>query len=77
MKEEENITKYLLRVDEIGNTIRGIGGEIKDKYVVNKVMRTIPMKYDSKVCSLEERDDLKLMTIDELHGIFIAYEMRT
>ena len=35
------------------------------------------MKYDSKVSSLEERDDLKLMTIDELHGIFTAYEMRT
>ena len=26
--------------------------------------------------SLEERDDLKIMTIDELHGIFIGYEMR-
>ena len=35
------------------------------------------MKYDSKVSTLEERDDLKLMTIDELHGIFTTYEMRT
>ena len=35
------------------------------------------MKYDSKVSSLEERDDLKLMTIDELHGIFTSFEMRT
>ena len=34
------------------------------------------MKYDSKVSSLEERYDLKLMTIDELHRILIAYEMR-
>ena len=31
MKEEENITQYLLRVDEIVNAIRGIGGEIKGK----------------------------------------------
>ena len=35
------------------------------------------MRYDSKVCTLEERDDHKLMTVDELHGMFIAYEMRT
>ena len=35
------------------------------------------MKYDSKVSSLEELDGLKLMTVDELHGIFTAYEMRT
>ena len=77
MKEKGNITEYLLRVDEIINAIRGIGGEIKEKYVVDKVLRTIPTRYDSKVSSLEERDDLKLMTIDELHEIFTSYEMIT
>ena len=46
MKEEENIAEYLLRVDQIVNSIRGIGGEIKEKYVVEKVLRTLPMKYD-------------------------------
>ena len=35
------------------------------------------MKCDSKVSSLEERDDIKLMTLDELHGIFTTYDMRT
>ena len=77
MKEEKNIAEYLIRVDEIVNAIRGIGGEIKEKEVVGKVLRTLPMKYDSKVSTLEERDDLKLMTVDELHGIFNAYGMRT
>ena len=45
--------------------------------MVSKVLRTLPVKYDSKVSTLEERDDLDDMTVDELHGIFIAYEMRT
>ena len=35
------------------------------------------MRYDSKVSALEERYDLYLMIVDKLHGIFIAYEMRT
>ena len=35
------------------------------------------MKYDSKVSTLEERDDLYHVTVDELHGILTAYEMRT
>ena len=35
------------------------------------------MNYDSKISALEERDDLKLVTVDELHGIFTSYEMRT
>ena len=50
---------------------------LKDKEVVDKVLRTLPMKYDSKVSTLEERDDLDSLTVDELHEIFTAYEMRT
>ena len=34
------------------------------------------MRYDSKVSTLEERDELKIVTVDELHGILTAYEMR-
>ena len=54
MSEEENIVEYLLREDDIVNAIRGIGGEIKEKDVVKKVPRTLPVKYDSNVPSLEE-----------------------
>ena len=77
MKEEENIEEYLLRVNEVANAIRGLGGKLKEREVVRKVLRTLPMKYDSKVSTLEERDDIDGMTVDELHGIFTAYEMRT
>ena len=45
--------------------------------MVSKILRTLPMRYDSKVSTLEERDDLKKVTVDELHGILTAYEMRT
>ena len=45
--------------------------------MVIKVLRTLPTNYDSKVSTLEEQDDLDDMPVDEIHGIFIAYEMRT
>ena len=77
MKEEENIAFYLLRVDEIVNAIKGLGGEIKEKEVVEKVLRTLPIRYNPKVSIVEDRDDLEILTVDELHGISIAYEMRT
>ena len=35
------------------------------------------MRFDSKVSPLEERKDLDKPSMDELHGILIAYEMRT
>ena len=59
MKEEENIGEYLLRVDEVVNTIRGLGRKLKEEEVVSKVLRTLPMRYNPKVSTLEERDDLK------------------
>ena len=54
MKEEDNIGKYLLRVNEVVNAIRDLRGELKEREVVDKVLRTLPMKIDSKVSTLEE-----------------------
>ena len=34
------------------------------------------MRYDPKVSTLEERDDIKKVTMNELHGVLTAYEMR-
>ena len=53
MKEKENIGEYLLRVDEVVNDIRCLGEKLKEREVVRKVLRTLPMKYDSKVSTLE------------------------
>jgi hypothetical protein len=35
------------------------------------------MRFDPKISALEERADLDAISMDELHGIFTAYEMRT
>ena len=75
MKGEENIGEYLLHVDEVVNAIRWLGGKLKEKEILRKVLRTVPMRYDPKVSTLEEWDDLKKVTMDELHGILTAYEM--
>jgi hypothetical protein len=77
MKEEENIAEYLQRVDEIVNSVRALGETVEDKYIVQKVLRSFPMRYDAKISTLEDRDNLEKLTMDELHGILIAYEMRT
>jgi hypothetical protein len=35
------------------------------------------MRFNPKILGLEERLDMDSISMDELHGIFIAYEMRT
>ena len=52
-------------------------GEIKEKEVVQKILITLPTRYNPKVSTVEDQDDLELLTVDELHGIFTTYEMTT
>jgi hypothetical protein len=77
MKEEENVAAYLLCVDEIVNTIRGLGETVAEPMIVQKVLRSLPLIFDAKFSSIEEIKDLDKLTMDELHGILTAYEMRT
>jgi hypothetical protein len=77
MKEDEDIAAYFLRVDETVNAIIRLGKEIEESVIVQKVLRSLPMRFNPKISSLEERSDLNSISMDELHGIFTAYEMRT
>jgi hypothetical protein len=77
MKEDENIAVYFLRFDETVNAIIGLEEEIKESIIVQKVLRSLPMRFDPKISVLEEISDLNSISMGKLHGIFIAYEMRT
>jgi hypothetical protein len=77
MKEDENIASYFLRIDEAVNAIRGLGEEVDEAIIVQKVLRSLPMRFDPKISTLEERTDMDSIRMDELHGIFTAFEMRT
>jgi hypothetical protein len=77
MKEDEDIASYFLRVNETMIVIIGLGGEIKESVIVQKVLRSLPMRFNPNILALEERLDLNSISMDELHGIFTAYEMRT
>ena len=57
------------------NTIRGLGEEVKEAIVDQKVLRNLPNRFNPKIYALEERTDLKNMTVDQLHGTLVAYEM--
>ena len=53
-----------------------MGDEIKEHVVVKKALRYLPMRFDTKISSIEERVELAMMTMDELHGILTMYDMR-
>ena len=58
------------------NTIRGLGEEVVEAIAVRNFLRTLPKWLNSKISALEERLDLNTMTVDQLHGTLVAYEIR-
>jgi hypothetical protein len=59
------------------NEIIGLGEEIKECVIVQKVLIYLPIRFNPNIASLEERSDINSISMDELHGIFIASKMRT
>jgi hypothetical protein len=48
MKEDEIIVAYFLRFDETVNAIIGLGEEIKQSVIVQKVLRSLPMRFNTR-----------------------------
>jgi hypothetical protein len=76
MNEDETISKYFLRVEELVNAMKGHGEEFDDSLLVQNILRSLPDKFNPKVSAIQELNDLKNLSIDQLIGTLIAYEMR-
>ena len=55
MYNDESVANYFLRVDEIVNCMKKLGEEIKEAVVVEKVLRSLSSRFESKVSAIEER----------------------
>ena len=63
-------------VENLVNAIKGLGVEVRDYELVEKILRTLPMAYNPKVSTLEDWEKLEDLTVDELYVILTAYELR-
>ena len=76
MHNNESVANYFLCIDEIVNFMKNLGEEIKEVVLVEKVLRSLSSKFESKVSAIEEKQNLQSITMSRLHGILTAYEMR-
>ena len=53
MKEDYNIAAYFQYVDEITNTLEGLGELVEEKTIIWKILRTLPGRFNPKVSVLE------------------------
>ena len=52
MHNNESIASFFLRLDEIVNRMRNLGEYIKDTTLVQKILRSLTPKLDSKVSAI-------------------------
>ena len=75
MKEDGNIATYFQHVDEITKTLEGLGEPVDKKTIIQKILRTLPGRFNPKVSVLEYSANMEKINKEELHGVVIAYEM--
>lgn len=76
MQEDETISKYSDRISLIINNIRLLGEDFPDSRIVEKVLVTLPERFESKISSLEESKDLSKISLGELMSALQAQEQR-
>ena len=76
MKEVKNINAYIQHVDEITNSLEGLGEPVDTKIVVRNILRTLPARFNPNVYVLEYSQIIANLSKDEFHGVLTAFEMR-
>ncbi|XP_019416394.1 PREDICTED: uncharacterized protein LOC109327683 [Lupinus angustifolius] len=59
---DENIHDYFSRMDKLANEMKSNGDDIKEKEVVEKIMRTLSSRFHYVVAAIEEAKDLRTLS---------------
>jgi transposase InsO family protein len=76
MTESKTVDQFMTRVMGIVNQIRLIGETITDQRIVEKILRSLPKKFEMVVTTILESKDLSKFSIDELIGSLVTHETR-
>ncbi|XP_073122014.1 uncharacterized protein [Henckelia pumila] len=75
MEESETIMEYNGRLKTIANEASILGDPISNERRVSKVLRSVPKRFHTKVCAIDESKDTSIMGLDELMSSLRTYEM--
>ncbi|KAL6332788.1 hypothetical protein AAG906_015050 [Vitis piasezkii] len=76
MKENETLNEFSSIFMELVNQMKSYGEKISDKRIVEKLLISLPDKFDPIVAVIEETKDLSLLNVQELFGSLKTYEQR-
>ncbi|XP_020230284.1 uncharacterized protein LOC109811060 [Cajanus cajan] len=76
MKESERVKEYSNKLLSIVNKVRLFGTKFSDTRIVQKILVTLPERFESTISSLENSKDLSNITLAELMYALQAQEQR-
>ena len=76
MKESDNIDSLFTHVIGLVTQIRSHGETLEERRIVEKVLRSLPSRFDAIVVAIEETKDLSQFSVDELHESLMSHENR-
>lgn len=76
MKDTELLDDFYMKLNGLVSNIRALGEEVKESYVVKKLLRVVPSKFLQIASTIEQFGDLETMSVEETIGSFKAHEER-
>ena len=74
MKENETIISMYTRFTNITNGLKALGRTYSNLDNVQKILRSLPMSWDTKVTAIQETNTI--VSVDELIGSLMTYEIK-
>ncbi|GAU12288.1 hypothetical protein TSUD_141960 [Trifolium subterraneum] len=74
MEDDESVNDYFARTLAIANKMTSHGERVEHVTVVEKILRSMPAKFNYVVCSIEQSNDVTTLSIDELQSTLIVQE---
>ena len=74
MKESESVKEYSDKLLSIANKVRLLGSVLKDSRIVEKLLVTVPERFEATITTLENIKDLSKISLAELLNALQAQE---
>ena len=75
MNKDEPITEMFTRFTNITNDLKSLGETYSQTDKVKKILRSLTTDWEKKTTAIEEAQDLSKLTLDDLIGNLMAYEV--
>nr|GEX11898.1 zinc finger, CCHC-type [Tanacetum cinerariifolium] len=76
MKPNESANEFAGKLSSIQAKFKSLGGNLKDKVLVRKLLKSVPKKFIPIVASIEQYQEIDTMQFEEAVGRITAFEER-